>query len=57
MHSRRTLPAQRPAIAFARGERTGVLMTRAGRGEHLIEDAGELGIPVADGEQHSTSSR
>lgn len=29
MHSRRTLPTQRSAIAFARGERTGVLITRA----------------------------
>jgi hypothetical protein len=29
VHSRRTLPIQRSAIAFARGERTGVLMTLA----------------------------
>jgi hypothetical protein len=51
VHSRRALPAQRSAIACARDERTGVLMTRApSAAEHLDEDAGELGIPIADEE-------
>ena len=50
MHSRRTLPTQRSAIAFARRADRGLDDARTGRGEHLVEDAGEFGIPVADEE-------
>ena len=50
MHSRRALPTQRSAIAFARGGRRRLDDACAERGEHLVEDAGEFGIPVADEE-------
>lgn len=38
MHSRRTVPIHRSAIAFARGARTGVLITRAERGKQSEVD-------------------
>ena len=39
MHSRRTLPTQRSAMAFARGERAGVLITVAPSEVNTVSNA------------------
>src|SRR3954462_14181009 len=50
-HSRRRVPMKRSAIAFARGARIGVRMTRfVGTYEDGVERGGELAVPVADQE-------
>ena len=55
-HSRRALPTQRSAIAFARGARTGVLMIRTPVAVNTpVEHGGELGVPVPDQEFEAVS--
>ena len=50
-HSRRSVPIQRSAIAFARGARTGVRTMRIfGTGENCVEGGGERAVPVVDQE-------
>ena len=50
-HSRRRVPIQRSAIAFARGARAGVRMIRmSALFEDGVEGGGELAVPVADQE-------
>src|SRR5919107_795722 len=50
-HSRRSVPIQRSAIAFARGARIGVRMMRMSAPANTAsKPAGELAVPVADQE-------
>jgi hypothetical protein len=49
-HSRRALPIQRSAIAFARGACTGVLMIRTPMAVNTASKGSELGIAVTDHE-------
>jgi len=50
VHSRRTLPTQRSATAFALGARGGFLITSMPSAVNTVEGGGELGITIAQQE-------